>query len=73
MKEKILEICKEVNNSIDYSSDKLVEDGFMDSVTLVEIASEIMDVFDIDLPYEEIVPENFNSLDSMVKLVEKYV
>ncbi len=73
MKEKILEICKEVNDSIDYSSDKLVEDGFMDSVTLVEIASDIMDAFDIDLPYEEIVPENFNSLDSMVKLVEKYV
>ena len=44
-----------------------------DSVTLVEIASELMDEFDIEIPYEEIMPENFNSIDAMSALVEKYV
>ena len=32
-----------------------------------------MDELDIEIPYEEIMPENFNSIDAMTALVEKYV
>lgn len=73
MKEKILTTCMEINSSIDFTSNELVDGGILDSVTLVEIVTELMDVFDIEIPYEEVTPENFNSIDSMVKLVEKYV
>lgn len=73
MKEKVLSICQEVNDSVDYTATDLVDGGLIDSVTLVEIASELMDEFEIEIPYEEIVPENFNSVDAMTSLVEKYV
>ncbi len=73
MREKVLATCLEVSPSIDFSSNELVDGGLLDSVTLVEIVTELMDVFDIEIPYEEVTPENFNSIDSMVKLVEKYV
>lgn len=73
MEEKILEICKGVNDTIDYTSATLVDDGLLDSVTLISIVSELSDSFDVYIPYEEIIPENFNSIKSMAELVEKYV
>ncbi len=73
MEEKILEICEGVDSSIDYTSTALIDDGILDSVTLISIISEIGDEFDLEIPYEEIIPENFNSIKSMAELVEKYV
>ncbi len=73
MKEKILAICVSVDDSIDFSSTVLMDDGVMSSLTLVEIISELSDAFDIEIPYEDIVPDNFNSIDAMVTLVQRYV
>ncbi len=73
MREKVLAVCEGVDASIDFSSTELIDGGLLDSVTLVEIVSELMDAFEIDIPYEDVVPENFNSIDAMVRLVEKYV
>ena len=73
MKEKVLEVCKGVAGTVDFTKTELVDGGLIDSVTLVEIASELMDTFDVEIPYEEITPENFNSVDAMASLVEKYV
>lgn len=73
MRDKILAICKEINGEINWSCTHLVDDALIDSVTLVEIATGIMDAFDVDIPYEEIVPVNFNSIDAMTQLVKKYV
>lgn len=73
MKEKIIEICKGIDESIDLTSTTLIDGDEIDSITLVEIMTEIMDEFDIEIPYEDIIPTNFNSIDAMVKLVEKYV
>ena len=73
MKNKILEICKNIDDSFYYTSNKLLDGGLIDSVVLVEIATGLMEEFDIEIPYEEIIPDNFNSIDAMVRLVEKYV
>lgn len=72
MEEKILELCKGVEANIDYTSEKLIDDKLLDSVTLISIISELSDEFDVSIPYEEIIPENFNSIKAMAKLVEKY-
>lgn len=73
MKEQILKICQEADSTVDYTQTNLIDGNLIDSVVLVEITSEIMDLFDIDIPFDEIIPDNFNSIDAMVKLVEKYV
>lgn len=72
MKEKVLEICKEANDYIDYTATDLIDSGEMDSLTLVEVVSGLMEEFDVEIPFEEMLPHNFNSVDAMVKLIEKY-
>ena len=74
MKEKILEVVNENYPEIDFeSSDELVDDGTLDSLTVVGIISALSAEFGVELPYEEIIPENFNSVDAMAELFAKYV
>lgn len=73
MKEKLLEAFKEICPDIDFlSSEKLIDDGILDSVMTVEIISTISMEFGVDIPFEEYTAENFNSIDAIVALVEKY-
>lgn len=72
MKEKILEICREADDSVDFSQTNLVDGKLIDSITLVTIATSLMEEFEVEIPYEEIIPQNFNSVEAMAKLVEKY-
>ena len=74
MEEKVLELLAEEYPEIDFtSSDELVDDGTLDSLTVVGIISALSAEFDVELPYEEITPENFNSIDAITALFEKYV
>lgn len=73
MKEKLIEVLKESCPDVDFlSSDRLVSDGILDSITTIEIISTISMEFGITIPYEEYTEDNFNSIDAMVALMEKY-
>ena len=52
------------------SSNTLVDDGILDSLTLTTIIAALTMEFGIVIPYEEIIEENFNSLDAMAAMVE---
>ena len=70
--EKILSILKESNNLIDYTKETaLITNGLLDSLELMELISELEDAFGIEIGMEEIVPENFNSAEAILKLVER--
>ena len=70
--EKILSILKESNNLIDYTKETaLITDALLDSLELMEIISELEDAFGIEIGMEEIVPENFNSAEAILKPVER--
>jgi len=70
--DKILSILKESNNLIDYTKETaLITNGLLDSLELMEIISELEDAFGIEIGMEEIVPENFNSVEAILKLVER--
>ncbi|MBQ6385529.1 MAG: acyl carrier protein [Lachnospiraceae bacterium] len=73
MKERILELLKDEYPEIDFeSSDELVDDGILDSLTIVGVIGLLSDEFDVELPYEEIIPENFNSIDAIADLIERF-
>lgn len=72
MEEKVLEVLSKEFPQIDFkASDTLVDDGILDSLTIVSIISTLNVEFDIEIPYEEIIEENFNSIAGLAKLVEK--
>ena len=72
MKEKILEVLKRECPEVDFtSSDKLVTDGIVDSLTLTTIIVSLTMEFGIEIPYEEIIEENFDSVDGLAAMVER--
>lgn len=72
MKEKVMELLERECPEIDFgASAALVDDGVLDSLTLTSIIAALTMEFDITIPYEEIVEENFNSVDAMAAMVER--
>lgn len=71
MKERILEILGEALPQIDFeSSDKLVDDGILDSLSIVAMFSELSMEYDIEFDLSEITPEQINSIDAIVETVK---
>ncbi len=72
MKEKVLALLQSEYPEIDFTaSNSLVDDGILDSLTLTGIIAALTMEFGITIPYEEIIEENFNSVDGMAKMVKK--
>lgn len=72
MEEKIVKLLSKEYPEIDFlSSDELVDDGILDSLTIIEIIAILSLEFNITIPYEEITEENFNSVARLAKLVER--
>ena len=72
MKDKVLEILQREFPDIDFTaSDELVTDGVIDSFTLTNLIATLMTELDVEIPYEEIVEENFNSVDAIAEMVER--
>ncbi len=71
MEEQILELLQEEFEQIDFTSDALVDDGILDSLTITEIIALLTMEFGIAIPYEEITEENFNSVAGLAEMVER--
>ena len=70
--EQLLEILKELHEDVDFATEEgLVDDGILDSLDIVTLITEINDAFDISIPAEEIIPDNFNSAAAIWALIEK--
>ena len=70
--EKLIEILRELHDDVDYETEEaLVDDGIIDSLDIVTLVTEINDQFDVSIPPEEIVPENFNSAKALYALIER--
>ena len=73
MKETILMVLKEALPSVDFeSSNSLVDDGILDSLSIVTAVTAISSAFDINFEIDEITPENFNSIEAIIKTVLKH-
>ena len=68
--EKLIEILKEIRPNINVDSTSLVDDGELDSFDIVTLVSEIIDAFNIELNVDDIIPDNFNSVEAILKLIE---
>ena len=70
IRETIMKVLKEVKPDFDFEGKvNLVDEGLFDSFEVIQFVADINDELDIDIPVHEIVPENFNSLDAIEKLI----
>lgn len=70
--EKLIEILTDLKPGVDYeNTNNLIDGRYLDSLTILSLVSEIEEEFDVEIPTVEIIPSNFNSVESMYKLIEK--
>ena len=70
--EPVLEILSKVKPNVDFkNATAIVDDGLLDSMDIVMLVGELNDEFDIEIQVTDLVPENFNTVDAIVKMVER--
>ena len=72
MKEKVLKVLQSVNESITDGAN-LINERIVDSFEVVNIVMELEEAFDIEIDAEDVVTENFETVDAIVAMVEKYI
>lgn len=71
MRDEILEILEDIRPDIDFeSAEKLIDDKVLDSFDIISLIGELNDTFDVEININDLVPDNFNTVDAMVELVE---
>lgn len=66
-----MKILTETCPGIDFEHETaLIDDGILESLDIVTIVSEIMDVFGVELNVDDLLPENFNSVQAIWELIE---
>ncbi len=72
-REKLLAVLVDVNEDIDYENEMaLVDDGLIDSLDMAVMIAAIDDAFGVHISTGDIEPENFNSLDAILALIDAH-
>lgn len=72
MKEQLMEILEELRPDVDFENEKaLITDSILDSFDIVSLVGALNDEFDIEIQVGNLVPDNFNSIEGMLALIEK--
>lgn len=70
--EKLIAILSSLHPEVDFeNNDSLIDDGILDSLDIVTLVTEINANFDVIIPAEEVVPENFNSAAALMELITR--
>ena len=70
--EQLIEILQELHPEVDYETETgLIDRRIFDSFDVITLVGELMDTFDIEITAEQMVPENFNSMQDIWNLVER--
>ena len=70
--EQLLEILNRMHPDVDFeTAEDLIEDGVLDSLDIVTLITEINNTFDVSIPAEEVIPENFNSAAALMALITR--
>ena len=69
---ELLTILRELHPDIDFeTATGLVEDSVLTSLDIVTIVTEVADRLDVNIPAEEILPENFDAAAALWQLIQR--
>ena len=69
---ELLEILRDLKPGVDFENEKnLIDDKLLDSLDVMNLTVELTDEFDIEITPLDILPENFQSVESMYALITR--
>ncbi|MBS6525354.1 phosphopantetheine-binding protein [Aedoeadaptatus acetigenes] len=71
MKESIIEIIESITGEVVKEDTDLIEEGILDSFDMVSLVLELQDAFDITIDVSELLPENFESVNTIAEFIDK--
>ena len=71
MRDDIIEILCDINPLWDPDDEDMSIAQFLESKQLMELIVALEDKFDVDIPYDERNEDNFESIDTIIELLEK--
>lgn len=70
--EALLRILEDLHPEVDFETNKsLIDDKILDSFDIITLIAEISEEYDVKIPVDEIVPENFNSAEALYNLIQR--
>lgn len=73
MKEEVIKILMEIRPEFDFNAEStgFIGKGMLDSFDIISIVSDLEEIFDIAIDGAKILPENFDSVETILNLIEK--
>ncbi len=70
--EQLIKVLEEVRSDVNFREEKhLFSGGMLDSFDMICVVTGINDAFNIKITVNDLNPENFDSVEQMMKLIEK--
>ncbi len=70
--DELLGILKGICPKVDFVNEKkLIDDGILDSFDIISIVNELNEHYDIEIDVDDLEPDNFNTVEAMLELIEK--
>ena len=70
--DKLIEILKSIRPDVDFTmEDALIDDEILSSFDIIAMVSEINVEYGIEIQGDDLLPENFNSAEAILELIEK--
>jgi acyl carrier protein len=70
--ERLIEILEDIQPDVDYANcENLIDGHYLSSLDIISLIAELEEEYDITIPAVEIIPDNFNSAERMMKMIER--
>lgn len=70
--EELYQILEDIDPNNDYhTATRLIDDGLLDSLSILTLVSELEDAFGIEITPTDMIPANFNSAQALWEMVER--
>jgi len=72
MRNQIIQILNEIRPEFDFATENnFITQGLLDSFDLITLVTDLDEKFDISIDGTDILPENFESIESIESLIRK--
>lgn len=67
-----MNILFDLRSDVDFETEtQLVTDGVLESFDIVALVAAMTETFDIDIQAKDLLPENFNSFEAMLRMITR--